>query len=87
MTEHSVTTALRDQDLHGLSLVLIDYNGHGRRLVLRIAAGEARPRTLMFDGVIGLHCDPPNALDRRADSETCEIMRIEAMERPSASPT
>lgn len=87
MMTHSVLTALQDNDLQGQSIVLLDYNGHARRLVLRIAAtADARLRTIMFDGVIGLHCDPQNALDRLGDDEHCEILRFEAMERPNREP-
>lgn len=87
MNGHSVLTALQHINLQGQSIVLLDYHGHARRLVLRIASdAEARPRALMFDGVIGLHCDPQNALDRLGDGEACEILTFEALERPNREP-
>jgi len=91
MSAKSVLDALDGAGLHDCGLVLIDYHAHARRLVLRIevdadAPGGPRLRTLIFDGVIGLHCDPPNALAPFDDDESGEILRCDAMERPNTEP-
>ncbi|MFV0280854.1 MAG: hypothetical protein ACK5JM_08855 [Rhodoblastus sp.] len=71
--------------LEGRPLVLVDYSAMARRLTLRIdVGGQAGPpqiRTLMFDSVIGLHCDPPSALE--ALVAVAQIHRLDARPRKS----
>jgi hypothetical protein len=91
MSAHSVVEALAGANLHDCGIALIAYDAHARKLVLRIetradSPGGARLRTLIFDGVIGLHCDPPAALAPFGDKEDGEILRLDTVERPNTEP-
>ncbi len=73
-------------DLQDRALALVDYNAMTRRLVLRIhfdAAGASASdiRTLVFDGVFGLHCDPPAALAPLGEEAKGDIIRLDAKPR------
>lgn len=87
MSENPVVAALASADLHDRLIVLIDYHAHARRLTLRIETradgeeGGSRTLTLLFDGVFGLHCDPPDALAPLDDSAVGEILTFGAKER------
>lgn len=76
-------------DLHDRLILLIDYSAHARRLSLRIetkgrdAPGGRQVRTLLFDGVVGLHCDPLDALAPLAESEDGEILTFDGKQRKS----
>ena len=87
MSEHTVVRAIDDADLQAPSIEVIDYHAHARRLLLRIATdaaddqGVQRVRTLIFDGVVALHCEPQSALDPLGDGARAAILRFEARER------
>ena len=87
MSQNAVVEALAQADLHDRLIVLIDYHAHARRLTLRIetrgadAEGAGRTQTLLFDSLIGLHCDPQDALAPLDGNEVGEILVLEARER------
>jgi hypothetical protein len=74
-------------DLHDRLILLIDYSAHARRLSLRIETkgrdepGGPQTTTLLFDGVVGLHCDPPNALAPIDQHRGGEILRFDGKRR------
>ena len=79
MSAHPVVAALAGANLHDCGIALIAYDAHARKLVLRIetgadSSGGARLRTLIFDGVIGLHCDPPAALAPFGDGDASKLI-------------
>ena len=71
-------------DLQERMILLLDYNAMARRLTLRFDPGEADGPpvvTLIFDGVVGLHCEPRDALRLLAAGERATIDRLDAKRR------
>ena len=87
MSDHPIVRAIDEAGLQDPTIELIDYHAHARRLLLRIASADAdapgggRVRTLIFDSVVAIHCEPQSALDPLAPDETAEILRFEGRER------
>jgi len=73
-------------DLRASALALIDYNAMARRLTLRFEPPDVEtPQivTLIFDSVVGLHCEPQDALRALDDGEGATIDRLDAKRRKS----
>ncbi|MDE2364397.1 MAG: hypothetical protein KGM42_17105 [Hyphomicrobiales bacterium] len=84
MSEHPIVRAIENAELDDPTIELIDYHAYARRLLLRIAsaaAGGRHVRTLIFDGVVALHCEPQSALDPLAAGESAALLRFEGRER------
>lgn len=77
-------------DLHDRLILRIDYHAAARRLTLRIETrapdedGGPLVRTLAFDNVFGLHCEPADALAPLDEDEDGEILRFDVRERAEA---
>ncbi len=89
MSAPALPELVEGPDLHEPRLLLIDYNPHARRLVLRIETASGadtaarRVRTLVFDSLVGLHCDPADALARPEMDGPFELQRLDAKMRKS----
>ena len=84
MSVSAIPDLLHGADLRDRLIVYVDYSAHARRLSLRIETNGPdgrRIRALLFDGVVGLHCDPADALAPLDDGEDGEILRCDAKER------
>jgi len=71
-------------DLRGAAIALLDYNAMARRLTLRFAPADADAPpivTLVFDSVVGLHCEPQDALRPLSADEGSTIDRLDAKRR------
>lgn len=71
-------------ELRDSALALIDYHAMARRLTLRFQPAEAEAPgivTLIFDGVVGLHCEPQDSLRALDEGEEAIIDRLDAKRR------
>jgi len=71
-------------ELRDSAIALIDYNAMARRLTLRFRPADAEGSdivTLIFDAVVGLYCQPQDALRRLDDEEGATIDRLDAKRR------
>ncbi|HMN70646.1 MAG TPA: hypothetical protein PKA55_02125 [Rhodoblastus sp.] len=71
-------------ELRDSALALLDYNAMARRLTLRFRPADAEAgeiATLIFDGVVGVHCEPSDALRRLETDEHATIDRLDAKRR------
>lgn len=69
-------------DLQGAALALLDYNAMARRLTLRFTPeADTQIVTLIFDSVVGLHCEPQDALRQLGNGEGSTIDRLDAKRR------
>ena len=71
-------------ELRDSAIALIDYNAMARRLTLRFRPADAPAGeivTLIFDGVVGVYCQPQDALRRLDDDEGATIDRLDAKRR------
>ena len=84
MSRPALDDLIAGVDLRDSALALIDYNAMARRLTLRFtpadpAAGQIV--TLIFDSVVGLHCEPQDSLRALEPSEGATIDRLDARRR------
>ena len=84
MSRPALDDLIAGVDLQSSALALIDYNAMARRLTLRFRPSEDEEAgivTLIFDGVVGLYCQPQDALRRLDDDEGATIDRLDAKRR------
>ena len=86
MSRPALDDLIAGVELRDSALALIDYNAMARRLTLRFrpaGAEEAPIVTLIFDGVVGLHCEPQDSLRPLDTDEGATIDRLDAKRRKS----
>lgn len=84
MSRPALDDLIEGVDLRDSALALIDYNAMARRLTLRFRPAEAETEalvTLIFDSVVGLYCQPPDALRELEAEEGATIDRLDAKRR------
>ena len=84
MSRPALEDLIAGVDLQGAALALIDYNAMARRLTLRFTPAEGGTQqivTLIFDSVVGLHCEPQDALRQLGDGDGSTIDRLDAKRR------
>ncbi len=84
MSRPALDDLIAGVELRDSALALIDYNAMARRLTLRFRPADAEPQqivTLIFDSVVGLHCEPQDALRALTDDEGAAIDRLDAKRR------
>ncbi len=83
MSRPALEDLIAGVDLQGAAVALLDYNAMARRLTLRFAPDADEPRivTLIFDSVVGLHCEPQDALRPLGGGDGSTIDRLDAKRR------
>lgn len=84
MSRPALDDLIAGVELRDSALALIDYNAMARRLTLRFQPAEAEKPgivTLIFDGVVGLHCEPQDSLRALDEGEEAIIDRLDAKRR------
>ncbi len=84
MSRPALDDLIAGVELQGSAIALLDYNAMARRLTLRFTPAEAQDGaivTLIFDSVVGVHCEPQDALRPLAAEEGATIDRLDAKRR------
>lgn len=84
MSRPALEDLIAGVDLQRAPVALLDYNAMARRLTLRFAPPDADASqivTLIFDSVVGLHCEPQDALRPLGGGEGSTIDRLDAKRR------
>lgn len=84
MSRPALEDLIAGVSLQGAAVALLDYNAMARRLTLRFTPEESDTQqivTLIFDSVVGLHCEPQDALRALTDDEGAAIDRLDAKRR------
>lgn len=86
MSSSALAELLEGVDFVEPRIIALDYSAHARRLLLRIAdrdgnGAASRIRALVFDGLVGLHSAPDNALAPLEEGETTDLLRLDAKQR------
>lgn len=84
MSRPALDDLIAGVELRDSAIALIDYNAMARRLTLRFRPAESEGGeivTLIFDSVVGVHCEPQDALRPLAAEEGATIDRLDAKRR------
>lgn len=84
MSRPALDDLIAGVELRDSAIALLDYNAMARRLTLRFHPAEAEAGeivTLVFDSVVGVHCEPQNALRPLEADEGATIDRLDAKRR------
>lgn len=81
MSRPALDDLIEGVELRESAIALLDYNAMARRLTLRFQPADAETGgivTLIFDSVVGVHCEPQDALRPLEPNEGATIDRLDA---------